>query len=172
MIIGENVKLLALDSKYENIVLKWVNDPEIKEMIGTLYPVSDVEHKKWFNTKQIDPLNKTFIISNMNDDILGLIGLTNTNLINRNAELFIYIGEKQYWGKGLGLSAVNTLCDFAFKNMNLYKVYLNVFEYNSNAIKTYIKAGFKTEGVFQEHIYKNGEYHNVRTMAKIKGGII
>lgn len=75
-----------------------------------------------------------------------------TNQVIGHAEIYlsqssakigrILIGDKQHRGKGLGQQIVQLLLDFSFANFNILFVELNVFDWNTAAIKCYEKAGF------------------------------
>ncbi|HVF80655.1 MAG TPA: GNAT family protein, partial [Flavisolibacter sp.] len=54
----------------------------------------------------------------------------------------IIIGEKELRGKGVGQLIVRLLLNFAFTELNQDKAELNVFDWNTTAIKCYEKAGF------------------------------
>ena len=54
----------------------------------------------------------------------------------------ILIGDPGQRGKGFGKQIVNLLLDFAFSNMHITNVELNVFDWNTSAIKCYEKVGF------------------------------
>jgi RimJ/RimL family protein N-acetyltransferase len=54
----------------------------------------------------------------------------------------ILIGDKKHRGKGLGQQIVRLLLDFSFTDFNILFVELNVFDWNTAAIKCYEKAGF------------------------------
>jgi len=58
----------------------------------------------------------------------------------------IRIGAKSLWDQGLGTEAVTVLLFHAFRNMNLSRVYLRVYDDNHRAIRCYQKVGFKKEG--------------------------
>lgn len=168
MILGEKVFLKALNYSDSPKLLEWVNDPTLKYLTGTIYPVSDMEHKKWFENRICDATGKMFGIEDkFTGELIGVIGLKSIDFINRNAELYIYIGDKNYWGEGLGTEATKLLISFAFNELNLHRIYLMVFSYNTRAIKSYEKVGFKKEGIMRESIYKAGKYHD-----KIFMGII
>ena len=70
----------------------------------------------------------------------------NVNHIFRKAELGIFVGEKEYWGKGYGTEATELLLDFAFNILNLNSIMLIVNSFNERAIKSYEKCGFKLIG--------------------------
>jgi UDP-4-amino-4,6-dideoxy-N-acetyl-beta-L-altrosamine N-acetyltransferase len=168
MIDGKNIVIRAINQNDSSLILNWVNQPEIKYLIGTIYPVSDIEHEKWFQSRLLDKNNKMFGIQTKNNEqLVGIVGLTNLDFINRNCELYIYIGEKDYWGKGLGSEATSLIVKFAFEELCLHRVYLSVFSYNTRAIKAYEKVGFKQEGLMKDSLYKKGKYHDKVLMSII-----
>lgn len=68
----------------------------------------------------------------------------------------IGIGEREYWSKGYGTDAMNVILRFAFDELNLYRISLNVFEYNQRAIRSYEKVGFVVEGREREFLRRGG----------------
>lgn len=168
LIIGERVNLRALKKEDAKQILEWINNPKLKHLTGTVYPVSEVEHEKWFENKLNEKVNKIFGIEECaTKNLVGVIGLKNTDIINRSTELYIYIGAESYWGKGLGTDAVRTLTRFIFEELNLHRVSLIVFSYNKRAISAYEKVGFVFEGVMRESLFKGGKYHDKILMALI-----
>jgi RimJ/RimL family protein N-acetyltransferase len=75
-----------------------------------------------------------------------------TNVVAGHAEIYlaessaklgrIIIGDKEQRGKGLGEQLVKLLLDIAFFSYNRTEVELNVFDWNTSAIKCYKKVGF------------------------------
>jgi RimJ/RimL family protein N-acetyltransferase len=75
-----------------------------------------------------------------NDEFpIGIVGLSNINTNNKNADLFIAIGEDEYRGKGFGEKAMEWILNFAFDELKLNKVNLGVFEENEPAVNLYKK---------------------------------
>lgn len=62
------------------------------------------------------------------------------------------IGKEQR-GKGYGIQVLNLLCAYAFYELEMNKVKLSVFDFNTGAYKCYINAGFKAVG---EAVRPNG----------------
>lgn len=48
--------------------------------------------------------------------------------------------------------------DFAFEELKLHRLELDVFSFNPRAEKTYLKAGFKREGVLRDAIIYDDKY--------------
>jgi len=75
------------------------------------------------------------------------------------ATIGIFLGQP-FWNKGLGTEAVRILIEFAFGELNVNKIKLQVFSFNKRAIRSYEKNGFKIEGVLREEVYRNGQYYD------------
>ena len=90
------------------------------------------------------------------------------NWKNRTASLGILIGEKDYQGRGFGPDAVRTMLKFAFDELNLHRVELDVMAFNTRAIRCYEKVGFRHEGIRRESFFRGGKYHDLHVMAVLR----
>lgn len=169
MILQENnnINIRALYQEDESLILKWKENENLRNMIGTNFPINELEHQKWFENKMLDKNGRIFIIEENFQVPIGLIGFNKIDWINRNAELFIFIGDKQYRGRGIGEKATKKLIEFASDNLNLVMIYLKVFSFNSSAIKLYEKLGFCIDGKLRKSKYFHGEYYDTVFMSKI-----
>lgn len=61
-----------------------------------------------------------------------------------------------YRGKGLGTSLINETLKLVFREMKFEKVSLNVFDYNTPAIKCYEASGFRKEEYHKDSRTVNG----------------
>jgi RimJ/RimL family protein N-acetyltransferase len=77
------------------------------------------------------------------------------------AWLGIGIGEPDNRGSGFGHEAISLMLRFAFWEINLYRVQLTVFAYNTPAITTYERLGFVREGIFREFLQRDGQRHDM-----------
>ncbi len=76
--------------------------------------------------------------------VIGHISLTGRK--NNWHETQIIIGEKKHWNKGCGTKAIKLLLKKA-KQLNVFKIYLEVRPENTGAIKAYKKCGFSKIGI-------------------------
>lgn len=169
MIIGEKVVIQGITKESAHQIYRWVNSEELRSLTGTVYPVSEYEHEKWIECQATASDRKLFIVSDKESkECIGTIGLKNFDWINRNVELYVSLGglftSEKVCGGGYGTDAVSTLIKYCFRNLNMHKVYLHVFESNKRAIRCYEKAGMKTEGVLIDHHFQNGEFENTLVM--------
>jgi RimJ/RimL family protein N-acetyltransferase len=170
MIEGKKVRIRAIEKMDIDEIMKWVNDPEVKDNLLMRYPISRFQEEKWIDRalEENDQKNKTFAMETKDGVYLGGIGLHGIDWENRKAEVGIVIGKKEYWNKGYGTDAMMTILDFAFNQMNLHRVFLRVFEFNVRGMKSYEKCGFKKEGILRDDRYRSGEYHDTIMMGLLK----
>ncbi|MCR2806649.1 GNAT family N-acetyltransferase [Paenibacillus soyae] len=90
---------------------------------------------------------------------MGVIGLR-INKDHNHAELGYWIG-KPYWGHGYCTEAVKAVMDFAFRELELNRLYAAALTRNPGSYKVMEKAGMKHEGVFRQHLLKWGIYEDV-----------
>ena len=100
MISGEKVQLRGITHEDASLIYQWVNREDLRDLTGTLYPISEYEHEQWIKNVTTNGKQKLFTIY-MDNSCIGTIGLKNIGYFNSNAELFISIGEasqKISWG--------------------------------------------------------------------------
>lgn len=143
-----------------SIYHKWRNDIEVMQYTNPTLDVFTYADTERFVNSVIEEISA--------NKLIGVTSLINMDYVNRNAECIIDIGDKNYWSKGFGGEAFNLLLDFAFKELNLHKVYLRVFSFNVRAIKLYQKLGFVEEGKLEEQLYRDGKWHDINFMGLLR----
>ena len=170
MLKGKLVNLRAIERKDLDEIMKWVNDREVtKYLAAFLYPVSRAEEEKFLERAMSrNDTEKNLVIETKEGVYIGQISLHKIDWKNNNAELGIIIGNKEYWSKGYGTEAIKILLHHAFNQMNLYKIYLRVFEFNQRGIRCYEKCGFKKEGKLRKNYFYKAKYYDVILMGILK----
>lgn len=98
-----------------------------------------------------------FAIRTLQDNsLIGFIGLEGDLFPHGESFVAIGLGERRFWGKGYGSDAMRVILRFAFLELNLRRVALDVFGYNPRAIRSYDKAGFVYEGRVREYLWREG----------------
>jgi RimJ/RimL family protein N-acetyltransferase len=90
------------------------------------------------------------------DELLGFVELNSILWPHRHTWVSIAIGDAANQGQGYGAEALGLALQFAFQELNLHRVQLTVFSYNQRAIALYEKLGFRREGIFREHLERDG----------------
>ncbi|MFA5524727.1 MAG: GNAT family protein [Tissierellales bacterium] len=173
MLVGENLILRGLE--YEDLIKlhEWMNDFELLKNLLRIEPSIKYFTTKWYESLSKDNEKKIFAIEERAEKkFVGCIGVNNISYIDRKAELYIYIGEKKYRGKGLGHKSIVFFLHYLFNYYNMNKIYLNVRSDNASAINVYKKIGFKEEGMFREDKFIEGKYIDIVRMSILKGEFI
>lgn len=145
-----HVELQEFDETYLEKSFFWLTDMEIKALTQTP-EISRESQRKWFNSLKTKEDYKVFGIC-VDGMGIGAIGLKNINWIDQSAEYFGYIGEKEYWGKGIGATAMELIESYAAE-MHLCRLYLKVLRTNTRAIAMYIRCGYKRIDTKEEMIF-------------------
>jgi RimJ/RimL family protein N-acetyltransferase len=104
-----------------------------------------------------EPKYLMFGIRTLSDNrLVGEIGLEGIQLPRKDTFVGIGIGDREDWGKGYGTDAMRIMLRYAFIELNLERVSLDVFEYNPRAVRSYEKAGFTHEGRLRQLFQRDG----------------
>jgi RimJ/RimL family protein N-acetyltransferase len=137
----------------------WNSDPSV------LYGKKNIQ--EFF--EKIIPEHYFFGIHVLADDkLIGILGLEGVDWAAGNIWLGIGLGEREYWSKGYGTDAMKVAVRFAFRELNLHRVSLDVFEYNPRAIRCYEKAGFHHEGRARGYLNREGRRWDLMYMSILR----
>lgn len=147
----------------------WKNDLTImNQIISKPFFSSELKISDWLNSVSNDPNQALFGIFGQSNEIIGIVRLMYIDWINRTTLLGIYIGNEKNRGQGYGKATLELIADYAFTNLNLRKIGLNVLAENHSAVLLYKKFGFQEEGCLKENVYIDGKYKDVLVMSLFK----
>ena len=89
---------------------------------------------------------------------IGEVMLVDIDRVNGSAEIGIFIGEVDEWGKGYGTDAVTAIVDFGFGELRLERVWLGVSTDNPRARRAYDKVGFVEEATVRHDRFEGGRH--------------
>lgn len=119
---------------------------------------SEAEFLKYIQGRMVD--DKVFMLTiAVNDVAVGMVDLHNIDRANRHAEAGYWLSS-QVQGHGIMTESLKRLIEYAFHEMGLHKILIQVDTENdpSNAIPK--RLGFKLEATFQDQIYFHGQYRD------------
>ncbi|NQT49847.1 GNAT family N-acetyltransferase [Candidatus Kuenenbacteria bacterium] len=146
--------------------VKWLSNLNVTKWIGNELGQKTTLKKEtaWFANYQKDK-NKIFFTICDNSKPIGFIGLSNISKTNKNADLFIAIGDDDYRGKGVGKIAMKWIIKYGFEKQKLHKINLGVIKDNIPAVKLYQSLGFIIEGEMKDEVFFKGKFYNFLFMA-------
>jgi UDP-4-amino-4,6-dideoxy-N-acetyl-beta-L-altrosamine N-acetyltransferase len=165
MLVGELVVLRTAEREDLDTLWMWANDRQITKWLLIEAPVSRLAEERWLEHMMSSATGRLFVVCARDMTPVGTIALAQISMKHRKARAGISIFEHEYLGRGLGTEAMRLLLNYAFWELGLHRVELDVFEDNARAIKSYEKVGFKVEGVSRDCYFKDGKFINAITMS-------
>lgn len=160
---GKQLYLRPLEPEDLDFIHTIENDESVWEISNTITPYSkfliqqylEHAHKDIYEVKQL-----RLVISNYDDDAIGLIDVFDFDIKNRRAGIGILISDTAQRHKGYGKEALQLLSNYCFKHLDLHQLYCNISEENEVSIQLFEKQGFKKIGLKKDWNFHNGVYKN------------
>lgn len=169
---GRRVWLRPMTVNDADDVVRWRNEPCVAEQMFALPPRSREDHLSWFEKMEAGDDRQEFIVMRSlheaEPQAIGTIGLSQINRRHERAEYGILIGEASARGTGLAREASELILDYAFRALQINKIFLHVFANNNTAIKLYERLGFAREGVLRLHARQNEMLRDVMVMGILR----
>ncbi len=162
------LKYRSLDISDTEEFYNWSCDREVTQysLSAYSYPQSKTDISNWLS--EINATSKTVsfgVCCSETNQLIGYAGIASISSLNRSGEYFILIGNKEYWGKGVGTEITKVITDYGFNTLGLHRIELAAYADNPAAIRAYEKSGYVHEGVKQQSGYRNGKFVDKFLMA-------
>jgi RimJ/RimL family protein N-acetyltransferase len=166
---GPRVILRPLGERDVDDQLRAVQDPEQLRLTGTHRTFTRDDIVAWCRGRAEAPDRYDWaIVETGGGGWLGDCALNEIDTDNGSASWRIALERRL--GEGLGTEATGLALDFAFGELGLHRVELEVFDFNLRAQKSYAKSGFTVEGVKRGGLLWDGVRHDVIMMAALSPG--
>lgn len=96
--------------------------------------------------------------------VVGCLSIVRMSEQNKFCSMGWEINAK-YRRKGIAFEGASKLIEYLFKEMNLHRIQINIWEGNQNSLNLAKKLGFQFEGTSKEARIKNGKYLDVWNLA-------
>ena len=165
-------------------IVQWIKDDEVAELWFGRYSYGDAAHlgydpqkmltssnedwERTFDDKNPEP-HRTFfsIYDSKKEDHIGEAQLFIDDALG-DAQLSVIIGRKDLWHQGFGSSSVIKLMFHAFSELELYRVWVDIPEFNTHARNMFENLGFQHEGTLRQSRPHHGARHNSAIMGMLK----
>jgi RimJ/RimL family protein N-acetyltransferase len=138
---------------------KWLEDAEIRGLIGEVASMSKADSEKFLEKVRADTERAWFmVVVKENNKVIGEAGLLRMDRAWRTTDVSVIIWEREEWGKGYGTEAVLLLLDHAFGHLGFHRAAVGVVGFNERALRFWEKVGFKKEGLQRDGYYYNAKY--------------
>lgn len=135
------ITLTPFTEEYLDKTFVWLNDPEISSMIDSHF-ITREEQLRWYNG--LLSRNNYYVWGLvLKGDLIGVCGIK--NIQNGEGEYFGYIGNKNLWGKGIGMRMME-LVEAQSSGLYLHTLNIKVLANNHRAVRLYNKMHYTVCG--------------------------
>nr|WP_300089941.1 GNAT family protein [Sedimentibacter sp.] len=167
--ISKNIELRKStfdDCKYFSV---WEEQDYIKEFLTINKDRSYEDVVREYITRESDLSKEQYTIFHKDTGKkIGRVYLSNISNSSNSIDITrIYIGEKDFLGKGYGREAMEMLLDYCFNSLNMERVTLDHYPGNRASL-LYLDLGFKYEGIMRNAAKKDNKYYDLQQMSMLK----
>lgn len=158
---GKNVYLRRIKiSDANKNYLNWMHDPGINQYLESRFEKWDLNKLKCYVRNVLRDKKCFFlaIIHRATGRHIGNIKIGPIVLQHHFADIGIIIGDKSFWGKGLGIESLKLAKNYCFKKLKIHKLVAGAYSNNIGSIKVFKKSGFSVEGIKRKHYLSYGKY--------------
>ncbi len=171
-IAGKRIILRTLRLKdAQGPYVSWLNDAAVcRYNRHHVYPYYKHQAEKYIQ-KAADSREELVlaIITKPGAKHIGNIALQKIDLLSRNAEFSIILGDKKYWGKGYAKEAMQLILKHGFFQMNLHRIYCATSIDNLGMQRLALSVGMKKEGRRRQAAFKSGRYIDILEYGLLRG---
>lgn len=170
MIKGQVVGLRAIEKKDLPRLLEWRNQPEFRQYFREYRELNSDHQMLWYeNHIMKETSTKMFAIVELStNELIGACGLCYIDWINRNADFSIYIGKDNlYIDDTYAVDAAKLLEKYGFEELNLHRLYAEIYSIDEKKLIFFKNLGFKKEGHFKDTHWTHGNWVDSIYFAKI-----
>lgn len=169
-IVSSRLVVRALERKDASFLAALVNDPEVRDTLGSyelVFPVAPEAEERWVE-KALSARDSARMIIALKSGVrpIGMLGVDEIDRRNASARVSILL-ERGQWGKGYGTEALSALVEYMFGRMNMHRLWLKVDAGNARAIRCFEKCGFRREGVLRQDHFAQGRWADSLVMSMI-----
>jgi RimJ/RimL family protein N-acetyltransferase len=158
------VKLIPVQSCHKEPLRLWRNNPQLNKYFRQSTDISPEAQDIWYQTlyKSHNIQSIYFsIIEDHDETLVGCIGLHPVSWINRNAEISIFIGKGlSYIDDYYAPKALELLIQYAFTELNLHKLFAEVYSFDTKKQLLFRKLGLIEEGILKEKIFFKNKFYD------------
>ena len=129
------------------------------------WPLTQKQFRKHLETARSEPPTLNPFGLYHRSRIIGYCELSGHNRKSNSAIASRIIISPRKRNKGLGQFMLMKLLEFGFDEINLNRIGLGVFDFNTSAIQCYKNLGFVHEGTLRQSAKVNGAYWNCHLMS-------
>lgn len=168
------LRMVPLNLDHIDAILEWANDPAVTGNSNFWRQPSDRKRVARFILEHEDKPDCAYFAAFTREDCaeraVGYVGnvfLFQINADYHHAQAGITL-KQAAWSHGFAQELMPALLRFGFTELNLNKVYLQIFTTNTKGLHLWTKLGFRIEGTLRAHYFVNDQYHDMYSLSLLR----
>ena len=169
MFEGKFVTLRALEKEDLPSLKEWRNSLHVRKSTREYKLLNMINQKNWFESihQSNPPKDIMFGILNKRKKLIGVTGLTYIDWKNRNSEISIYLSTINWQTKPEAKEVINLVMEYGFEELNLNRLYVEIFSLMKENIKLFTKMKFIKEGQLREKVWRQNKWWDTLIFSKL-----
>jgi RimJ/RimL family protein N-acetyltransferase len=172
-IIGEKVILRMVEDRDLKLLWDYMygdTNPEWKNWDAPYFTLEPISYDKWKTSqmKKIQEDNSSRLIIEADGIVIGMVTYYWEHEPSRWLECGIVIYRPEYWNGGFGTEALKLWVNHVFESNNVARVGITTWSGNKRMMKAAEKVGMQLEGRMRKCRYYNGEYYDSIRMGVLR----
>ena len=159
VLTGEKTVLRPFTESDADGIWQLIQDPEVVRF--TFEPSTELTPERlrsWYATRADQPDRLDLAVTDpATGELLGEVVLHEWDPAARSCTFRTLIGPRGR-GRGIGTEATRLIVGYAFEQLGLHRIQLEVYGHNHRARRVYEKVGFVVEGVRREAQLRDGQW--------------
>ena len=161
-IVGERVTLAPMTLDHLEPFTRWFADPLVTRYLLRIEPPSMKQEVEWYEAMCADPNRVNWgVFVGESETLIGTTGIEAINWRHRHASSGTLLGDRSYWGKGLGSETMRLRTAYGFQHLGLEKLKSSAFADNAGSRRSLEKAGYRQSGLERREIFRDGRWHDI-----------
>jgi RimJ/RimL family protein N-acetyltransferase len=148
--------------------VQWYNDSAVRKTLTVSEKFELEKTRQWFKNIQENDCRADFFVETPDGKPMGVTGLLHIDRIHATAECFCVIGQKEFWGGGLGTEIHSVLIQWAFERLGVQKIWATIRTNNPAIYKIVQKLGFQIEGTLRKEMLLDGQRQDLFRIGLLK----
>lgn len=166
------IKLEYFTADDFQLLIDWISDDDLlMNWAGTQfsYPLTESKLNRYIREANDFKESSTMVYKAVDTETgktVGHISLTAVNRENRSARITrVLVGDTAERGKGIGEKITKAVMQIGFKDLNLHRMSLGVYDVNVSGLRCYKKCGFRIDGVLRDISRHGDTYWSITEMS-------
>lgn len=166
MLTGKKIGLRKIDKSDLEFLKDWRNMSSYRKYFREYRELNLDDQLNWYEKFVMNDKGTLMfaIVELSSNELIGACGLCYINWVQRNADLSLYIGKDDIYvdeaKEGLAWESMQVLFQYAFEELNLHRIWTEIYTIDKKKRELFERFGMKLDGVLRGTYFYKGKFIN------------